>query len=98
MRINIGQQPRQLWPDAGRPAVRVGQKESLLRRVAVNHARTRFACERLLPRGVSDDETAQICDRLADDELAVLVQSRLDLKAVELVDDAFRARVEILQV
>src|SRR5947209_14630653 len=98
MRIDVRQQPRELRPDVRGPTVRVGEEETLLRREAVNRRRARLAFHRLLPRGISDDQTAQVCDRLADYQFAVLVQARLDLEAVELVDDALGARMEILKI
>ena len=81
-----------------RPHLRPTEEEALLRRKTCDCFRTRLAFERLLVGRVSDGQAAEVGDRLADDELAYLMQSRLDLESVELLDDAVRPLVELLEV
>src|SRR5213076_1173770 len=80
MRIDIGQQALKLRARLCGPAARVGEEETLFGREAVNVGRARLACQRLLPRRISDDQTAKVCDRLADHQLAVLIQPFLNLE------------------
>src|SRR5205085_8530825 len=80
------------------PDLRPAEEEALLGREVVNAGRSRLALERLLEGVVGDREAAEVCDRLAADELARLVQARLDLEGVELLDDAVRAVFKVLHV
>ena len=81
-----------------RPDLRVAEKEALLRREAIDVRRPRFSLHRFLKRRVSNRQPAKISNALAGYELAFLMQARLHFVAVELIDDALRARLELRQV
>src|SRR5208283_472555 len=76
---------------------RPAEEESLVGRHAVNRGDVP-PFDRLLKRGVRDRDPAKIRDAFSLDELAVLVQAGLHDVAVELLDDAGGALLEILAV
>src|SRR5437868_4824173 len=98
VRVGLNSQARGLRSNAPGPDLRPPQEETLLRREARDCRRARLAFERLLVSPVGDGQPAEVCDRLADDELALLVQPRLDLECVELLHHAVSPRVELLVV
>ena len=73
MRIRVGHQPLELRPAVGRPDARPVEEEALLGREAVDVRRPRLAFEALLEGLVRDRQAAQVRDRFAENELAVLV-------------------------
>src|SRR5215204_4163427 len=99
-RVRVGGDPlaRVLRSDVLRPDLRPAEEEPLLGREAGDGLRARLAFERLLVGRVGHGQAAEVSDRLADDELAVVEESGLDLEGVELLDDAVGALVELLQV
>ena len=54
--------------------------------------------ERLQERAVGDPRAGEVADRLAQHQLAVVVDARLDEVAVELVHHALPSLLELLQV
>src|SRR4029079_19125995 len=59
------------------PHLRPAQEEPLLGREAVDVCRARFALHRLLKREPRDLQTAEVSDRLTQNELAILVHADL---------------------
>src|SRR5579884_3276504 len=80
-----------------RPRLREGEEVPLLRREAVD-ALVRLPGQRTLQRAVADHDAAEIGDRLARDELSLIMHVADRDGPVELPDHALRAGVELTQI
>src|SRR6266436_3347272 len=98
MRISQHQHPGEFRTHVGGPPARVTEKEALLRSEAVDIRGARLTFHGFLKGGIRDHQTAQVGDRFTYYQLSVFVQTRLDLKAVELIDDALRFLLEGFEV
>jgi len=89
VRITLDHQPLRFRPSGVAAELPPCDKKLLLGREAVDHPRG----FRLLEGTESNAGSGQIADRLTQDELAVVVDARLDEVALELIDDALAKRV-----
>ena len=94
MRIVLHHRARECGADGVAAELPPGDEELLIRREPVDRGQRWFATLRDLECAVRDPRPGQIADALAQHELAVVVDPRLDEVAVELLDDAGRALVE----
>src|SRR3954468_4196163 len=93
MRIRAHQIPQELRPIELAPHLRPAEEEALLGSKSVDH-RLRMRRQRALHRRISDCQTAEITDVLAQRELSLHVRRRIEHRVrVELLDDLLRLGV-----
>src|SRR5690348_5740619 len=74
-----------------------GDEELLIRRVAVN-GRLRLLLLRLLECEICDLYAPQVANRLTQNQLAIVMDARLDIVVIKLIDHALRLGFKALAV
>src|SRR5258708_7243494 len=98
MRISCSSQARRFRPNVLRPDLRPAEKETLLGRKTVDVLRSRLSLQRLLIRCVRHRQSSEVGHGFANNQLSLLMQSRLDFIRVKLLDHTICASSELLIV
>src|ERR1035437_3471696 len=98
MRIALHHEPLRLRSGLVSAELSPRDKELLIGRESVNGWRRRLALLRLLEREVGNLDPGQVADGFAQHQLAIVMNVRLDVIAVELVHHALGLSLELLQV